>query len=187
MSPAYSWRSPPTNRVAAHLDRLGRALEALAARVRDGLAGAVATVVGDAIAQALGAVLAEAAEDKARVQHPPPATLWDRSRRPGWQEDPLDPDYGLEDEYDLDEAPPSVATSRPTKHRRWPRALMAGLQASMWWLRRPGQRTVVAALGVGLTAGLAALLGGPVAAAVAGLAGTALGLAAVSNAVRFRR
>jgi hypothetical protein len=179
---------PPARLVAGHLDRLGRALEALAARVRDGLAGAIATVVGDAIAQALGAVLddvaaGDIARGRARAQSPGPHSLWDQSRRPGWHDDPLDPSYAEDDDYPDDAQRPAPAAA-PVRHRRWARALVAGAQAAAWWLRRPGRGTLLAALGVGLAAGLASLAGGPVAAAAAGLAGTALGLAAVADAVR---
>jgi hypothetical protein len=174
--------------VAAHLDRLGRALEALAARVRDGLAGAIATVVGDAVAQALGTVLADVAIEDARArtraQPPGPATLWDPTRRPGWYDDPLDPGYPGGAEFDSDDVPPPGPAAQPAR-LRWARALMAGVQAALWWMRRPGRRTLLSAVGVGVAAGLAALAGGPVAAAATGLAGTALGLAAVADAVRF--
>src|SRR4029077_13582982 len=76
--------------------------------------------------------------------------------------------------------PPSVA---PAPHGgRLSRALAAGCQAAAWWLRRrPGPLSVLAALGVGLAAALAALFGGP---AGAGVAGTALALLALADTAR---
>src|SRR4051794_27799636 len=65
---------------------------------------------------------------------------------------------------------------------RWPRALAAGCHAAAWWLtRRPGPLSLLAALGVGLAAALAALFGGP---AGAGVAGTALALLALADTAR---
>ena len=68
---------------------------------------------------------------------------------------------------------------------RWGLALTAGLQAAAWWLRgRPGRLAALAALGVGAAAALAAYVAGPLLAAGAGLAGSALTLAALTDAAR---
>ena len=60
-----------------------------------------------------------------------------------------------------------------------------GCQATAWWLRREaGRFTTLMALGVGLASTLAAYVAGPVLGAGAGLAGSALALAALSDAAR---
>src|SRR5437588_357108 len=76
--------------------------------------------------------------------------------------------------------PPSPAAA--PRGGRLCRALAAGCQAAGWWLRRrPGPLPLLTALGVGLAAGLAALVSGP---AGAGVAGAALALLALADAAR---
>ena len=65
-----------------------------------------------------------------------------------------------------------------------PTALAAGLQAASWWLRRwSGQGRIVSTLAVGLVAAGIAYIGGPLAALVLGLAGTATQFTSLSDAL----
>src|SRR5207302_5139753 len=79
---------------------------------------------------------------------------------------------------------PAPAT-RP-QVRNWLSALSAGWRAGRWCLRRkPGRLPRVAALGVGLAAGLGALIVGSCIPAGAGLLGSALELATLADLTRF--
>ena len=69
--------------------------------------------------------------------------------------------------------------------RNWLSALSAGWRAGRWCLRRkPGRLPRVAALGVGLAAGLGALIVGSCIPAGAGLLGSALELATLADLTR---
>src|SRR5205807_10027464 len=79
-------------------------------------------------------------------------------------------------------APPDPTSTAAPREGRWSRALAAGCHAAAWWLRRrPGPLSLLAALGVGLAAALAALFYGP---AGAGVAGAALALLALADTAR---
>jgi hypothetical protein len=68
---------------------------------------------------------------------------------------------------------------------RWSHALAAGLEAAAWWLRRRASGApVLAAVGAGLAVGLLSFTGGPLLAAVLGLAGSALGLMSFVDAAQ---
>jgi hypothetical protein len=69
--------------------------------------------------------------------------------------------------------------------RNWLVALSAGWRAGRWCLRRrPGRLPLLAALGVGLAAGLGALLAGALVPAGAGLLGSALHLVTLADLTR---
>ena len=123
--------------------------------------------------------------------------VWGQPRRPRWPAAPYaghyDPYDGPERERDYldeesDEDPAPECPSEPPPAGAWSRAVAVGCQAAAWWLRRhPGPLALLAAAGVGLAAGVAALVGGPLvargsAAAAAALAALALADAAVSAA-----
>jgi hypothetical protein len=188
--------------VAAHVRRLRATLARLAAEVRAAVAGAVGRATGDAVRDALGVILDGPPARHAPARDPPEDAdvLWGQPRRPRWPATPYeghyDP-YGLprretdspEDDPD-DQPDANLAPEGPSEPPAgaWPRAVAVGCQAAAWWLRRhPGPLALVAALGVGLAAGLAALVGGPFvaggsAAAAAALAALAVADAALSSA-----
>jgi hypothetical protein len=60
-----------------------------------------------------------------------------------------------------------------------------GCQAAGWWLRRhPGPLALLAAVGVGLAAGVATLVGSPLLAGASAVAVSVLGLLALADAAR---
>ena len=68
---------------------------------------------------------------------------------------------------------------------RLPRAIAAGLQTMLCWLRRSiGRFPVITAVAVGLLTALATYAGGPLAAAVVGLAGSAFNLLSLAEVVQ---
>jgi hypothetical protein len=156
--------------------------------------------VADAVSEAVDAALAPAADRHNDLQPTSlsrrPAPLWENPDEPRWgrreeQSDPYrrtsadDPDdqdpYG--DNPDEEPADRTVPREEPRRGRLG-RALAAGLQAAGWWLQQhPGRLSALAAVGLGLVAGTAALVrdtpAGP-----AGLVGAALGLLALDGLVR---
>ena len=195
---------PPLGRLHDTLDRVG-------GRLRQAIAAAVARAAAGAVREAVATLLADPGgsgptpplpPDERRPGLPgaPGRPLWPPAHQglgPGGHRDPEDdPDAGwgdLDDAEEPDEAGPAWPCRRaappdptpaPAKPRegRWPRALAAGCHAAAWWLtRRPRPLSLLAALGVGLAAALAALFGGP---AGAGVAGTALALLALADTAR---
>jgi hypothetical protein len=169
-----------------HLGRLNRALSSLGDRLREAVS-AVGSSVDGAIREAVHGLLDGLAS-------PPPlrpprrgapsaqAPLWDRSDEYGapperpygepWQDEPYEPSH-----RDWEEREPAVEPEPAPRPCRWPAALAAGLQAAAWWLRRAARPTLLTATGVGLLAALTAWAWGPL--ALAGLAGSALALAAL--------
>jgi hypothetical protein len=189
-------------RLAAHVRRLRAALMRLAAEVRAAVARAVGQATGDAVRDALRVILdGPPAQPAARDPPEDIEGLWGQPRRPRWPPGPYheryDPyevpqretDY-LEDDQDVepDEDPAPEGPSEPPSAGAWSRAVAVGCQAAAWWLRRhPGPLALLAAVGIGLAASVAALVGGPLvaggsAAAAAALAALALADAAVSAA-----
>jgi hypothetical protein len=68
------------------------------------------------------------------------------------------------------------------------RALAVGCRAAVWWLdRHPGPFSLATAVGVGVVAGVAALVSGPTLAGASGVAASALALLALVDAVRSGR
>jgi hypothetical protein len=186
-----------------HLGRLRQSFESLAEQVREAIARAIGRTVADAVSEAVDTALtpAERRPDASSPARPTfssrrPAPLWEDPGESRWgrregepdpfrrscAEDPDDRDpYADESgEEPVDGPVPRVEPCRG----RLGRALAAGLQAAGWMLQRhPGGLSVLAAVGLGLVAGAAALVrdtpGGP-----AGLVGAALGLLALDGLVR---
>jgi hypothetical protein len=171
-----------------HLGRLNRALSSLGDRVREAVSEAVGASVDGAVREAVRGMLDGPASPpplRPPRRGPPSAQapLWDRpdeysgppERDYGepWQDNPYEPSHHDWEESDSGEAP------QPPRPSRWPAALAAGLQAAAWWLRRAGRPTLLAAAGAGLLAALTAWAWGPL--ALAGLAGSALALAALPH------
>ncbi len=197
MSSFASILVPLRRPLAAPLDRLGRTLDSLNREVREAVARAIGQAVSEVVREAVHAVLEEPGWPRDLSVRPPPA--WEEPDQAYWAGDPhapeepddlLYPDTADEERFarQTEESFHSPPAQRPAGPRndRWSRALKAGFLAGAWWLRRPpGRFSVLSALGVSLLAGLAALVGGPLAAAVAGAAGSGLLLLALADAVRY--
>jgi hypothetical protein len=190
--------------LAIPLDRLGRTLDSLAQEVRE----AIARAIGQAVAEVVREVVRALMEDPPlrpetvdrssdlRVQRTSPwqdpeAAYWARQGGydPEEEDDLLYPDAADERwstvpnresfETRTPESPPSL------QNNRWRQAVKAGCLAAAWWLRRPpGRFSLWTALGVGLAAGLAALVGGPLAAGAVDAAGSGLVLLGLADVVR---
>jgi hypothetical protein len=186
--------------LGSHLCRLRGSFDALTEQVREAVARAIGRTVADAVSEAVDAALAPAV-DRHNALQPTfssrrPAPLWEDPGESRWGRREEEPDRFrrscAEDPDDRDpypdesgEEPVDGPVPREEPQRgRLGRALAAGLQAAGWWLQRhPGRLSVLAAVGLGLVAGTAALVrdtpAGP-----AGLVGAALGLLALDGLVR---
>jgi hypothetical protein len=173
-----------------HLGRLNRVLSSLGDRLREAVSEAVGASVDGAVREAVHGLLDGPASPpplRPPRRGPPSAQapLWDRPveyrgppERPygePWQDHPSEGSYRDWEEGDAGDEP----EPEPPRPSRWPAALAAGLQAAAWWLRRAARPTLLAAAGAGLLAALTAWAWGPL--ALAGLAGSALALAALPH------
>jgi hypothetical protein len=194
-----SW--PLRGKLARHLGRLQQHLDTVGEQVRE----AVATAVGRTVAEAVGEAVYDALGPYADPSDPASRSYSryaERSaqRRPDWDDpawrsaegssswrDSYAYDSYDDPRYDDDDAEEGRSSLRDEPGgRRWRRAVVAGVQAAAWWLRRhPGQVSLTAALSVGSLAGLAVLAGH-----VSGMATmvlSALGLAYLLDLVRSAR
>ena len=203
MSRLKSWAARAARSLSAHLDRLRETLDRLHGRLREAVAEAVSGSTAGAVKDAvLAAMLAPDVSppyesptfrtssrpyDQPRYRDGP---SWSEDPyRSSWERDPYDEDP---DRYERDEGvddPAPVVTPEPSPEstgRRWGQAIAVGCQAAAWWLRRKSADgyVAVAALGVGVAAGITAYFVGPVVAAAAALAGSTLGLAVMADAAR---
>jgi hypothetical protein len=186
------WAASIRSRLAPHVTQLRRSLASLGERMRQSFASTVGRTVADVVSEAVEAALATP-DDQADPYRPSrSASLpvrscdwWDRAGESTWDrpEENYDPYGRTHDDEDqhLDEERRSHDDPKPG---RLGRALAAGLQAAGWWLQRHrGRLSLLAAAGVGLATGIAALLdGGPF--GLAGLVASALGLLALDGVIR---
>jgi hypothetical protein len=167
-------------------------------QVRESVANAVgrtvAEIVGDVVYDALvprgdASSLSPRSGRHAVEPSSLPRRDYDES---GWErqaEDALWRDRYRDDEVD-DDAPHSyrkldepASDRREQRSRRWHEALVAGVQAAAWWLRRQrGPVSLLAALTVGAIASLTVLVGP--AGNAANLVASALGLAYLLDLMR---
>jgi hypothetical protein len=186
------WAASLQEKLAPHVTQLRRGLASLGDRLRQSIANSVGRTVADVVSEAVDAALATP-DDQADPYRPSRSTSlpvrsrdwWDRAGESTWDRpeenyDPYGRTYDDEDQH-LDEERRSHDDPNPG---RLGRALAAGLQAAGWLLQRHrGRLSLVVAAGVGLAAGLAALLdGGPF--GIAGLVASALGLLALDGVIR---
>jgi hypothetical protein len=204
------YATAPPDRVGDRLGTLRRTLDGLHDRLCQGVAQAVARAASGAVRDCLLAFLTgqgTAGHQTPRRFPSRPSSSWDDRWPPSqhdrddrrydsfrssdWPEEGRDP--WSADDYGQDETCDTPASSRASPEpstqekppRRWVTALASAWQAARLWLRlRPGRYPLLSALVVGLAAGLGTLLCGPPAAAAVGVAGTALGLAALSAGAR---
>jgi hypothetical protein len=165
--------------LAHHLARLSDTLETFRDRLREAVSSAVGETVSGIVRDTVRAVLTDG------PTAPPPSGTYGRrphDSRPMWAREPEDdpwyddPDgYAAED--DFDDAPPSTRTAQTPAPSRLPRAIAVGFHTTLNWLRRSvGRFPVLTAVTVGLLTAAATYAGGPLAAAAAGLAGSAFNL-----------
>jgi hypothetical protein len=176
---------PPPETLAERLDQLGLSLGELSLQLREGVARLVAESVAGAVRQAVRAALADK-PSACQYTRPPTghyrsSALWQHPHDdPYWAEDRDDED--LDDDLGGNPRTPGAGPARPG---RWGPALAVGVQAASLWLRRrPSQRPLLAALGVGIVASLTARISVPLAASALGLAGAVVGLLSAANAAR---
>src|ERR1022692_1185104 len=205
MSRIKSWTAKAAHALSTHLDRLREALDRLHGRLREAVAEAVSGGAAEAVKDAvLTAMLASEVTSAYEAQtyrtssaaYDPPryryGSSWDNSTedpyRPSWQRDPYDAEADRYEPEEIDE--PTTESMSPSASqsvgRRFGQAIAVGCQAAAWWLRRKSNArySALAAIGVGATAGVTAYFVGPVIAAAAALAGSTLGLTALSRAAR---
>jgi hypothetical protein len=182
------------------LERLHDALSRLGQRLREGLASVIGEHVGETVREAVHAALDRRLPDSRRLDTQPQVPSYrDPSYRepayrqpsyPGYREDAetWDRDYGGHESAGLwNDRPVTVPPSpppAPPKSRWWP-LLPAALEAVRWWLHRGlFRKPTLTVLAVGATAGFIALVGGPLAVALAAAVGTALTLTGLADGVR---
>jgi hypothetical protein len=189
-----SWAASLGGRLAPHVTQLRRSLALLGERLRQTIASSVGRTVADVVSEAVDAALATPDDQAAPYRPCRPTSLPVRPR--DWWDDPgesswahREEGYGPHDRtYDYGDADQEPDEQPQPQHDPKPgrlvRALAAGLQAAGWWLQRHrGCLSLLVAAGVGLAAGLAALLdGGPF--GLAGLVASALGLLALDGVIR---
>jgi hypothetical protein len=200
-----SFLAPARRSLCAPVDRLCHTLDRLGREIRDAVTRAISQAVAEAVRDILHCILEEprlrsdahAWSSDLSVRSPP---SWERSREESWYEDVYDEleddflhprsayerSYARQPEYEpTSDAPP--ASSTWMLHTRWKQAVMAGCQATAWWLaRQRGRFSVPVALGVGLAGGLAALVTGSIAFAAASMIASVLGLLALADLTHFR-
>jgi hypothetical protein len=204
MSRTKSWTAKAARSLSGHLERLRETLDRLHGRLREAVAEAVsggaAEAVKDAVITALLASEASSAYEAptyrtSSAAYDPPryryGSSWSPAEdpyRPSWQHDPYDddPDRYAPGESDEPTAEPLSPLASEAVGRRFGQAMAVGCQAAAWWLRRKSNArySALAAVGVGAAAGATAYFAGPVLAAAAALAGSTLGLTALTRAAR---
>ena len=174
--------------LARHLNRLSETLETFSVRLREAVSSAVGETVAGVVRETVRAILAEeptvSTSSGRYVDSPHPRPLWKRQDDPDeepWYDDP----YGYPREEDYEDAPPVRRADSTSPPSRLPRAIALGFHTMLRWLRRGiGCFPVLTAIGVGLLTALATYSGGPLAAAVVGLAGSAFNLISLTEAVQ---
>ena len=200
--PALPWPFRRAGRVVtSQVGRLHASLERLAGEVRAAIARAVGQATGDAAREALRVIL-DGPPDRPSYERPDDYDGgWGSPHRPTWPatrpsepyaRDPYEPDPDDDSDEDRwhrgaddEESPPADGPTPERRPGRWSRAVAVGCQAAGWWLRRhPGPLALLAAVGVGLAAGVATLVGSPLLAGASAVAVSVLGLLALADAAR---
>jgi hypothetical protein len=170
--------------LAGHLERLRLLLDGLAARLREGVAGAVGRTVAAAVYDAVHDLLQDGVQELTSARNR--AGWSDEEVDEHWQRrrDPYDPYAADLDPFEDESVAPAPDEPVP-RWGRWGAALALACHALTLYLRRKGTRhPLAAAVGVGLASALAIYLGGPLLLAGVGLGGSALSLACLADSLR---
>jgi hypothetical protein len=177
---------PGGRRLARHLNRLSDTLESFGRRLRDAVSSAVGETVSGIVRETVRALLDERPSVPASSERFTPSSQYrhqswagadDPDQEP-WFDDPED--YPGQDN-DVSSFDRQRTTGNPA---HLPRAIAIGLQTTISWLRRSvGRFPVITAIAVGLLTALATYAGGPLAAALVGLAGSAFNLLSLAEVV----
>jgi hypothetical protein len=185
MPSARTWLSRANRALAGRLDQLRQTLATLQERLRGAIARAIGQSVAGAVQEAVAAVL----DAPLPFRDSPgwgagtaaPARPFWREAEGSWDEDREDWYDGGEEESPAEPPAAPVPGISPTG---WQRAWWVGLGATTWWLRRwTGCWPVLTALVLGLCSAAVNAVGGPLAAAGIGLAGSVVSLWALSETV----
>jgi hypothetical protein len=193
MSAAHMLSKPARRCLAQRLERLQAALSGLARRLHDSIASVVGEHAGGAIRDAVRTALGQAT---AELPPPEPQPYRRPSYNDPYRDDDEDERYRPDDPYRESERPsywgesyraaeqkPDPETGPARVPPRWLALLPAALQALAAWLsRRPSRPSLM--LGAAVVSGLVALAVGPVAGVLTAAAGTALGLAGLTEGAR---
>ena len=191
MNRSLRWAAKTARMLAGHVARLKDTLDLIRERLREAVARAVGQAAAGAAQEAVESLLTTSPTESIPPVDPyyarPSSGGWyDHDRHPSqsWDDDPDDP-YRRRQDDDFEETSSAGGPSSSSAGRRWGLALAVGCQAAAWQLRRSvGRLAALKALGLGVASTLAAYVAGPVLLASAGLAGSALALAALSDAAR---
>jgi hypothetical protein len=175
--------------LARHLTRLSETLETFTERLREAVSAAVGETVAGIVRETIRTVLADqqSVSTSSETYAPSPG-----QRRPLWtRPDDLDEEPWFDDPYDYprdegyEEEPPTSRADATSAPPRLPRSIAVGFHTTLCWLRcRVGRFPVLTAISVGLLTALATYLGGPLAAAAVGLAGSAFSLLSLAEGVQ---
>ena len=177
----------PGGKILAHrLDQLCLTLENLSARLRSTIATAIGETIGGFVRDSALRILDDLTEYLPDAAPPPSASSLRETLvklagedyepdGPGFWSD--EPQPGRRDDAKEGETVSAAAVRLPT-------ALSTGLQAAAWCLRRwSGEGRMLTTFAVGLVAAGIAYIGGPLAAAVLSLAGSATQFATTPGGV----
>jgi hypothetical protein len=175
--------------VKEHIRRLRDSLAVLAKQVRAAIARVVGQTTGDAVRDALTVVLdgPPAASLPSSRDPPDDRGFWHEGRRPYWSSQQEYDPYDERDRYeeDYDDVPAEPAPKQP-RSSMWARVVAVGCQAASWFLRRhPGRNCVIFAVGVGIAAGVAAIVGSPLVSGTSAVVVSALGVLSLVDAACF--
>jgi hypothetical protein len=175
--------------LARHLSRLGDTLETFGSRLREAVSSAIGETVSGIVRETVRALLegqpnSPTSSGRLAQPAPPSRPLWREGHHP--DEEPwLDDRDAYPHAGDYDDPPPVHRAEESKAPFRLPRALATGLHTTLCWLRRSvGRYPVMTAVGVGLLTALATYAGGPLAAALVGVVGSAFNLLSLAEAVQ---
>jgi len=172
--------------LARRLDQLCLTLESLSARLRSTIAAAIGETIGGFVRDSALRILDDLTEYLPDAAPPPSARSLGNTRAKLAGED-YEPDGAgfWSDEREptrLEDETKGEGEALSSVPERLPTALSTGLQAAAWCLRRwSGQGRMLTTFAVGLVAAGIAYIGGPIAAVVLSLAGSATQFASMTD------
>jgi len=170
--------------VKEHVRRLRDSLAMLATQVRAAIARVVGQTTGDAVRDALTVVFdgPPAASLPSSRDPPDDRGFWHDGRRPYWSSQRDYDPYDERDRYEEDDDEPPDPAEQP-RSSMWSRVVAVGCQAASWFfLRHPGRNSLIVAVGVGIAAGVAAIIGSPFLSGTSVVVASALGVLSLVDA-----